>query len=66
MVARYRASLHNAVIVGDDDTSWIVQAGARPAEMAEDFQSVLDADKLAMLLVYAVRCCALQVIASED
>jgi hypothetical protein len=59
IVARYRASLHDPVIVGDDATGWIVQAeGAAPAAMAEDFKSVLDPDKLAILLAYAVRRCA--------
>jgi hypothetical protein len=65
-IARYRASLHDAQIVGDDETGYIVQVeGATPTEMAGDFCEVLDAEKLAVLLAYTVRRCALQEVDLE-
>lgn len=59
-MAQYRSSLGDADIVGDDATGYILSAtGSTPAEMAEGFSSVLNPEKLAILLAYAVRRAAL-------
>jgi len=66
VVARYRSSLHAGEPIGDDDFGYLLQfEGSPPAEMAADFQEVLSAEKLAMLLAYAVQRCALQEIELE-
>lgn len=67
MMANYRASLTDPQVVGDDDTGYIVSAeGSTPAEMAEGFMSAIDDEKMAILLAYAIRRCALTQLDLEN
>jgi hypothetical protein len=63
MIGKYRATLSNPEVIGDDDTGYLVTAeGATPQEMASGFQAGMTGDaagKLATLLAYAVRRAAL-------
>ncbi len=63
MVAKYRTTLGETTVTGDDDTGYLVSAeGATPQEMATGFRAGMTGDavgKLATLLAYAVRRSAL-------
>jgi hypothetical protein len=49
-----------------EPNGWIVQAdGAASAEMAEDFQTACDADRLAVLLAYTLLGAAINGFAPE-